>query len=340
LKTGVVLNLTAEGYVRRRDFIKVVAGSMTAWPLAVRAQQPAMPVVGFLSARSREDSADLLAAVRSGLGEHGFVEDHNVRIESRWANDQYDRLEPLARELVAHRVAAILTSGVAAALAAKAATSAIPIVFLIGFDPVQFGLVSSLNRPTGNVTGLAVLTNTLEPRQLQLLHEVVPATKMVGFLANPTNPGVESDTRVVQSAASTTQQQILVVNASSDGEIDTAFEALRQQHAETLLVMADPFLNSRPNKIVGLAARYAIPAMYPLREFPMAGGLMSYGTNLADGWRQIGIYGGKILKGAEPADLPVQQSVKVEFVINLKTANALGLTVPHGLLIAADEVIE
>jgi putative ABC transport system substrate-binding protein len=211
---------------------------------------------------------------------------------------------------------------------------------MIGFDPVQYGLVSSLSRPTGNVTGLAVLTNTLEPKQLQLLHEVVPTAKMVGFLANPTNPGVESDTRVVQSAASSTGQQILVVSASSDGELDTAFEALRQQHAEALLVMADPFLNSRPNKIVGLAARYAIPAMYPWREFPMAGGLMSYGTELADAWRQIGVYGGKILKGAKPADLPVQQSVKVEFVINLKAANALGLTVPHGLLNAADEVIE
>jgi putative tryptophan/tyrosine transport system substrate-binding protein len=197
LKTGVVLNLTAEGYVRRRDFIKVVAGSMTAWPLAVRAQQPAMPVVGFLSARSREDSADMLAALRAGLDEHGFVEDRNVRIESRWANDHYDRLAPLARELVAHRVAVILTSGVAAGLAAKAATSAIPVVFMIGFDPVQYGLVSSLSRPTGNVTGLAVLTNTLEPKQLQLLHEVVPTAKMVGFLANPANPGVECDTRVV-----------------------------------------------------------------------------------------------------------------------------------------------
>jgi putative ABC transport system substrate-binding protein len=282
----------------------------------------------------------MLAALRAGLGEHGFVEDRNVRIESRWANDHYDRLAPLARELVAHRVAVILTSGVAAGLAAKAATSAIPVVFMIGFDPVQYGLVSSLSRPTGNVTGLAILTNTLEPRQLQLLHEVVPTAKLVGFLANPTNPGVVSDTRVVQSAASSMEQQILVVNASNDGELDTAFEALAQKHVEALLVMADPFLLSRPAKIVALAARYALPAMYGWREFPMTGGLMSYGTELADAWRQIGLYGGKILKGAKPADLPVQQSVKVEFIINLKTANALGLTVPHGLLNAADEVIE
>ena len=325
--------------MRRRDLIKSIVCAATAWPLTTHAQQ-SMPVVGFLSARSREDSADMLAALRAGLGEHGFVEDRNVRIESRWANDHYDRLAPLARELVAHRVAVILTSGVAAGLAAKAATSAIPVVFMIGFDPVQYGLVSSLSRPTGNVTGLAILTNTLEPRQLQLLHEVVPTAKLVGFLANPTNPGVESDTRVVQSAANSMEQQILVVNASNDGELDTAFEALAQQHVEALLVMADPFLLSRPAKIVALAARYALPAMYGWREFPMAGGLMSYGTELADAWRQIGLYGGKILKGAKPADLPVQQSVKVEFIINLKTANALGLTVPHGLLNAADEVIE
>jgi putative ABC transport system substrate-binding protein len=269
--------------------------------------------------------------VRAGLGETGFVEDRNVRIESRWANDHYDRLPPLARELVAQRVAVILTSGVAAGLAAKAATAAIPIVFMIGFDPVQYGLVSSLNRPTGN---------TLEPKQLQLLHEVVPTAKLVGFLANPTNPGVESDTRVVQSAASTTGQKIVVVNASNDGEIDTAFEALTQQHAQALLIMADPFLNSRPDKIVALAAHYALPAMYPWREFPKAGGLMSYRTELADAVRQVGIYGGKILKGAKPADLPVQQSVKVEFVLNLKTAKTLGLTVPTALLTTADEVIE
>jgi len=278
--------------------------------------------------------------VRAGLADTGFAEDRNIRIESRWANDHYDRLPSLARELVAQRVAVILTSGVAAGLAAKAATSAIPVVFMIGFDPVQYGLVSSLNRPTGNVTGLAVLTNTLEPKQLQLLHEVVPTAKLVGFLANPTNPGVESDTRVMQSAASTTGQDIVVVNASNDGEIDTAFEALTQQHAQALLIMADPFLNSRPDKIVGLAARYAMPTMYPWREFPKAGGLMSYGTELADALRQVGIYGGKILKGAKPADLPVQQSVKVEFVLNLKTARKLGLIVPTALLTTADEVIE
>jgi putative ABC transport system substrate-binding protein len=250
--------------VRRRQFISLIGGAAAAWPLTARAQQPAMPVVGFLSARSREDSADLFAALQAGLGETGFVEGQNVRIETRWANDHYDRLAPLAMELVAHPVAAILTTGIAAGLAAKTATSAIPVVFMIGFDPVQHGLVSSLNRPTGNVTGLAVLTNTLEPKQLQLLNEVVPTARLVGFLANPKNPGAESDIRAVQSAVSTTGQQILVVNASDDGEIDTAFEALRQQHVEVLLVMADPFLNSRPDKIVALAARYALPANVPM----------------------------------------------------------------------------
>jgi putative ABC transport system substrate-binding protein len=257
--------------MRRREFITLVGGAAATWPLGARAQQPAMPVVGFLSARSREDFADLFAAVRAGLADTGFAEDRNIRIESRWANDHYDRLPSLARELVAQRVAVILTSGVAAGLAAKAATSAIPVVFMIGFDPVQYGLVSSLNRPTGNVTGLAVLTNTLEPKQLQLLHEVVPTAELVGFLANPKNPGAESDIRVVQSAATTTGQHILVVNASNDGELDTAFTVLTQQHVDALLVMADPFLNSRPGKIVGLAARYALPTMYPWREFPKAG---------------------------------------------------------------------
>jgi putative tryptophan/tyrosine transport system substrate-binding protein len=326
--------------MERREFIALLAGAAAVWPLAAPAQQPAMPVVGFLSARSREDSTDLLAALRTGLGDTGFVEDRNVRIESSWANDHYDRLPALARELVAHGVAVILTSGVAAGLAAKAATSAIPIVFLIGLDPVQFGLVSSLNRPTGNVTGVAVLTNTLEPKQLQLLHEVVPTAKLVGFLANPKNPAAESDIRVVQSAASATGQQVLVVNASNDDELDAAFTTLTQQHAEALLVMADPFLNSRPDKIVALAARYALPAMYGLREFPAAGGLMSYGSDLADEFRQVGIYAGKILKGAKPTDLPVQQSVKVEFVLNLKTAKAIGLTIPTALLTTADAVIE
>jgi len=326
--------------MRRRDFINGIVGSAAAWPLAARAQQPGMPIVDFLGSRSREDSADMLTALRAGLGETGFVEDRNVRIEFRWADDHYDRLPALAKELVARRVTVILTTSVAAGLAAKAATSVIPVVFMTGVDPVQFGLVSSLNRPMGNVTGVTTLTNTLAPKQLQFLHEVAPTAKLVGFLANPKNPAAESDVREVKSAATTTGQQILTVNAGNDGEFDTAFTDLVRQHAGALLVMADPFLNSRPDKIVALVPRYALPAMYPWREFPKAGGLMSYGTVLADAWRQVGIYGGKILKGAKPADLPVQQSVKVEFVLNLKTAKTLDLTVPTALLTTADEVIE
>jgi putative tryptophan/tyrosine transport system substrate-binding protein len=326
--------------MRRRDFITLLGGTAATWPLTARAQQSAMPVVGFLGARSREDSADLVAAFRTGLGETGFVEDRNVRIEFRWAESHYDRFPALARELVAHRVAAIVTSSLASGLAAKAATSTIPIVFSTGVDPVQFGLVSNLSRPTGNVTGVAILTNTLAPKQLQLLHEVVPSATLVGFLANPTNPIAETDVREVKSAASATRQQILVVNASNDGELGTAFTALVQQHAGALLVMSDPFLLSRPEKIVALATRNALPVMHQFREFPVAGGLMSYGTDIADGYRQLGIYAGKILKGAKPADLPVQQSVKVELVVNVKTAKALGITFPEAILQRADEVIE
>jgi putative tryptophan/tyrosine transport system substrate-binding protein len=325
--------------MKRREFITLVSSS-AMWPLTARAQQSAMPVVGFLGNRSPEDSADLLAALRAGLGETGFVEDRNVRIEFRWAESHYDRLPALARDLVAHQVAAILAPGVAACLAAKAATSSIPIVFLTGVDPIQFGLVSSLNRPTGNVTGVAVLINTLAPKQLQVLREVLPTATLVGFLTNPKNPAAESDLRDVKSAVSTTGQKILVVSASGDGELDTAFTALVQQHAQALLVMSDPFLNSRIEKTVALAARYALPAMYQSREYPMAGGLMSYGTALADAYRQMGIYVGKILKGTKPTDLPVQQAVKIQLVINLKTAKTLGITFPIPLLGRADEVIE
>jgi putative ABC transport system substrate-binding protein len=328
--------------MERREFITLLCGGAAVWPLTARAQHPGMPVVSFLGARSPEEknSADLLAALRAGLGETGFIEDRNVMIEFRWAKDHYDLLPALARDLVTLQVAAILASGVAACLAAKAATSTIPIVFLTGVDPIQLGLVTSLNRPTGNVTGVTILTNTLAPKQLQLLREVLPTATLVGFLANPKSPIVETDTRAVQSAASTTGQKILVVNASSDGELDTAFTALVQQHAEALLVMSDPFLNSRLEKIVALAARYTLPAMYQFREYPVAGGLMSYGTVLADAFHQMGIYTGKILKGAKPADLPVEQAVKVQLVINLKTAKALGITIPIPVLGRADEVIE
>jgi len=326
--------------MERREFIAVLGGAAVAWPLAARAQQAAMPVIGFLSPRSQEDSVGLVAALRAGLGETGFVEERNVRIEFRWAEGHYDRFPGLARDLVAHRVAAILTTSAAGALAAKAATSTIPIVFSTGADPIQLGLVSNLSRPTGNVTGVAILTNTLAPKQLQLLHEVVPSATLVGFLTNPTNPLAETDAREVKSAANATRQQLLIVNASNDEELDTAFTALVQQHAGALLVMSDPFLLSRPEKIAALAARNALPVMHQFREFPVAGGLMSYGTDFDHGYRQLGIYAGKILKGAKPADLPVQQSVKVELVVNVKTAKALGITFPEAILQRADEVIE
>jgi putative tryptophan/tyrosine transport system substrate-binding protein len=325
--------------MERREFITLLSGAAAAWPLTARAQQPPMPVIGFLGARSREDAEDLLAAFRAGLGETGFVEDRNVRIEFRWAEAHYDRFPALAEELVAHHVAAIVTTSLASGLAAKAATSTIPVVFLTGVDPVQFGLVSSFNRPTGNATGVAILTNTLAPKQLQLLHEVVPTATRMGFLANLTNPIAETEVREVQAAASAMGRQILVVNASNDGELETAFTA--PTHAEALLVMSDPFLLiSRAEKIAMLAARNALPVMHQFREFPAAGGLMSYGPVFADGWHQVGIYAGKILKGAKPADLPVQQSVKVELIINLKTAKALGITFPESILQRANEVIE
>ena len=327
--------------MKRREFITFLGGAVAAWPLAVRAQQAAMPVVGFLGSRSPDDSANLVAAFRAGLSETGFVEGRNVILEFRWAEDQYDRLPMLAADLVAHRVAVIAAAGGnPAGLAAKAATTKIPIIFLTGADPVQFGLVKSLSRPDGNLTGVAVLTNTLAPKQLELLREVAPKATVAAFLVNPKNPLAESDTRDVQSAAGTTGQQILILSASNDSDLDNAFAALVQQKAGALLVQSDPFFNSRPDKIVALAGRDAIPAIYQWRDFPAAGGLMSYGTDLAEAHRLVGVYTGKILKGAKPTDLPVQQLVKVQFIINLRTAKALGLNVPNTLIGRADEVIE
>jgi putative tryptophan/tyrosine transport system substrate-binding protein len=325
--------------MRRREFIKLIASSAVAWPLTVRAQQ-AMPAVGFLSSRSPDDSAHLVAAFREGLGETGFVEGRNVAIEYRWAQGNYDRLPALAADLVARQVAVIAATAIAPTLAAKSATAKIPIVFQTGADPVQFGLVSSLSRPEGNVTGVAIMTNTLAPKQLEVLHEVVPTATLVAWLVNPKNPIADTDTQNVKSAAGTLGQQIIVLDATNDSELDAAFSALAQQHAGSVLVQSDPFLNSRPDKIAALAARYAVPVLHQWREFPAAGGLMSYGTSLNDSFRQLGIYAGKILNGAKPADLPVQQSVKVQLVINLKTAKALGLTLPLSLLGRADEVIE
>jgi putative ABC transport system substrate-binding protein len=312
---------------------------MAVWPRAAHAQQPAMPVIGFLDGASPEGRAPMMTAFREGLKEAGYVEGHNAAIEYRWAEGHYDRLPALAADLVRRQVAEIVTVGTPAALAAKAATSTIPIVILVGIDPVQIGLVASLNRPGGNATGLAVLAVEVAAKRLEVLHELLRTSAAVALLVNPNNPATEPETKGVRDAARSLGLQLHVLDASTEGEIDAAFEKLIELRAGGLLVGADAFLTSQRDQIVALAARHAVPAIYGVREFAAAGGLMSYGTDLADGLRQVGIYAGKILKGAKAADLPVQQ-VRVEFVINLKTAKTLGLIFPITLLGRADDVIE
>ncbi len=326
--------------IARRKFIAVLGGATVAWPLAARAQQQAMPVIGFLHAGSPEAYAPMMTAFRQGLKEAGYVEDYNVAIEYRWAKGHYDRLPALAADLVRRQVAEIVAGGTPPALAAKAASSTIPIVINVGIDPVQIGLVASLNRPGGNVTGLAVLTVELAAKQLEVLHELLRTSAAVGLLVNPNTPLTEPETKGVRDAARSLGLQLHVLDAGTEGEIDAAFGKLIELRAGALVVSVDPFLTSQRDQIVALAARHAVPAVYGVREFATAGGLMSYGTDLADVYRQVGIYAGKILKGAKPADLPVQRVVRVEFVINLKTAKTLGLTFPITLLGRADEVIE
>jgi putative tryptophan/tyrosine transport system substrate-binding protein len=313
---------------------------MAAWPRAAHAQQPAMPVIGFLHAASPEAYAPMMTAFRQGLKEAGYVEGHNVAIEHRWAEGHYDRLPALAADLVRRQVAEIVTGGTPAALAAKAASSTIPIVINVGIDPAQIGLVASFNRPGGNVTGLALLTVELAAKQLEVLHELLRTSAAVAMLVNPNNPLTEPETKGMRDAARSLGLQLHILNASTEGEIDAAFGKLIELRAGALVVSGDPFFNSRGDQIVALAARHALPAIYEWREFATAGGLMSYGTDLADAYRQVGIYAGKVLKGAKPADLPVQRVARVEFVINLKTAKTLGLTFPITLLGRADEVIE
>jgi putative ABC transport system substrate-binding protein len=326
--------------MKRRDFITFVGGATVAWPLAARTQQPAMPVIGFLHSASPETHAPMLTAFRQGLKEAGYVEGHNVAIEYRWAEGHYDRLPALAADLVRRQVAEIVTGGTPPALAAKAATSTIPIVINVGTDPVQIGLVASLNKPGGNVTGLVLLVVELAAKQLEVLHELLRTSAAVAMLVNPNTPVYEPSTKGVRDAARSLGLQLHVLDASTEGEIDAAFEKLIELRAGGLVVIADPFLTSQRSQIVALAARHAVPAIYGMREFAAGGGLMSYGIDLADAYRQVGIYAGKILKGAKPADLPVQRVVRVEFVINLKTAKTLGLTFPITLLGRADEVIE
>jgi len=327
--------------LRRREFITLLGGAAAAWPRAARAQQRAMPVVGFLHAESPDGSADMLAAFHEGLKQLGFVEGQNVAIEYRWANDQYDQLPALAADLVRRRVAVIAASGTPAPLAAKAATTTIPIVFLsTAFDPVQIGLVASFNRPGGNVTGISSMSVELSGKLLQWLHELVPGATRFAMLHNPTGAGSQSIIAEAQAAARTLGLQLLVLNASTESDFEPAFATLVQQQAAALYVTANLLFLNRHQQIVALAARHRMPTIYANHEAVAAGGLMSYGSPRADNYRLIGTYTGRILKGEKPADLPVQQATKVELHINMKTAKTLGITFPITLLGRADEVIE
>jgi putative ABC transport system substrate-binding protein len=326
--------------MRRRELI-LFSSAAVAWSLAARAQQKAVPVIGFLSGSSPGLFVPLVAAVRQGLSETGYVEGQNVSIEYRWAEGQYDRLPALAADLIARNVDLIVaTGGAASARAAKTATLTIPIVFTTGSDPVESGLVDSLARPGGNITGVSILNVELIPKRIELISELVPEARIIAVLVNPNNAGTEPMIRDVPQVARAKGVQLPILKASTQSEIDTAFTSLDQVHAGALVVAPDPFFGTRHDQLLALASRHAIPAIYAWREFVTAGGLISYGTSLAVAYRQVGTYVGKILKGAKPADLPVQQPTVFELVVNLKTAKALGLTIPPSILARADEVIE
>ena len=327
--------------MRRREFISLLGGVAVAWPVAARAQQPAVPVIGLLGSTSPAAWAPYLMAFRQGLREAGYVEGQNVTIEYRWAASDYTRLPTLAADLVRRHVAVIVAvGGSASASAAKAATTTLPIVFSTGGDPVTLGLVTSLNRPGGNATGVSVLLAEMEGKRLGLLRDMVPAAHLIAVLLNPHSPVSASELKDVQQAARAVGQQIHILNASSEYDLDAAFASLVPVGAGALLVGSDPFFNSRRDYLVSLAARIRVPAIYEFREYVVAGGLMSYSSNLSNGYRQMGLYAGRILKGEKPHDLPVVQSSKFEFAINLKTAKTLGLDVPLRLQQLADEVIE
>jgi ABC-type uncharacterized transport system substrate-binding protein len=326
--------------MRRREFITAIAGLAAAWPPVARAQQKTLRVIGFMSSRSPEDSQSVLAGFRKGLRESGLVEGKDVVMEFGWARGDFGRLPTLAAELVRDRVAVIVAAGAEpSALAAKAATSTIPIVF-VGGDPVKAGLVASLNRPGGNATGVYNLTNDLKAKRLGLLHELFPGAAQFGVLFDPKFPSTGRQAAELQEAASTIGQALTFLNASTDAELDATLAALRQQHVTAMLLLGNPFFDTNRNKIIAFAAQQKLPALYHFREYVVDGGLMSYGTSLAEAYREVGVYVAKILNGAKPSDLPVLQSTKIELVINLKTAKTLGLTIPASFLSLADELID
>src|SRR5262245_21102656 len=327
--------------VRRREFIMLLGGAAAAWPLTARAQQPAMPVIGFLSGGMPAGYALYATALRQGLKEAGYIEGQNLAIEYRWAEGRNDLLPALAADLVGRPVAVIAAAGVSAALAAKAATTTIPIVFEGGLDPVELGLVTSLNRPSGNVTGVSNFSAVLVAKQIELLHEMLPNSTVIGVLVNPTSPSLaESTARDAQAAGRALGKQIHILNASTEDQIDAAFATLARGRTDALLIGGDAFFVSRRAQLITMATRNGLPTIYNAREVPAAGGLMSYGASLVDAYRQTGVYTGKILKGAKPAELPVMQPTKFVLVINLTTAKAFGLKIPPSLLARADEVIE
>jgi putative tryptophan/tyrosine transport system substrate-binding protein len=324
--------------MRRREFMALLAGAAAGWPARLRAQQST--AIGFLHSGSPEKRHDLVSAFHQGLRQFGYVESQNFSIVYRWAEDQYDRLPGLAADLVRRDVSVIAAGALPAALAAQAATATIPIVFATAADPVKAGLVGSLARPSGNLTGLSFLANTLSAKAMGLLHQVAPAAKTIAFVINPINPSAVSDRREAQVTADELNKKLIFIDASAKRGIEEALATLEQQHADAMLVQSDPFLSSRRDELVAFAAAKAIPAIYQFREFAVAGGLMSYGTSLNEAYRQAGVYVGRILRGARPTDLPILQSTKFEFVINFNTAKALGIAIPPGILAIADEVIE
>jgi putative ABC transport system substrate-binding protein len=326
--------------MRRRRFIALI-GSAVAWPLAARAQQAKVPVIGFLGSGSLETDAFRVTAFRQGLSEMGYVEGQNVAFEFRWAGHEFDRMPALATDLVRREVTLIAAIGASpSALAAKAATATIPVVFATGLDPVELGLVASLNRPGKSLTGVSFFIDSLVAKQFELLHEAVPKAAVIGFLVNPSSPGTEPGIKDIQATANAVGQKVVVVKAAAANDFETAFDALVQQGVGAVLVNGDAFFTTQQKQIVAMAASRALPSIAGNREFVTLGGLMSYGTNIREAYRWVGIYAGRILKGEKPADLPVQQSVKVELIINLKTAKTLGITFPLTLLGRADEVIE